>query len=90
MKKSILIIGGAGFIGSFLVDDLIEKGHDVTIFDNLEKQVHHGKFPEYINKKATFVKGDIRDFELLKKHVVNSEVIFNFASRVGVNQSKTT
>ena len=87
MKKSILVTGGAGFIGSFLVDELIRQGHHVTIFDNLEPQVHHGKLPDYINQKAKFINGDIRDYELLKKHVVNSEIIFNFASRVGVNQS---
>jgi dTDP-L-rhamnose 4-epimerase len=87
MKKSILVTGGAGFIGSFLVDELIAKGHEVTIFDNLEPQVHQGKMPVYVNAKARFIKGDVRDYQFLKEQIVNSEVIINFAARVGVGQS---
>ena len=87
MKHKILVTGGAGFIGSFLVDKLIEKGHDLTIFDNLTEQVHHGKIPSYLNKKAKFVNADLRNYEELKKYVLDSEIIFNFAARVGVGQS---
>ena len=84
---NILIIGGAGFIGSFLTDKLIELGHKVTILDNLIPQVHNGKVPSYLNKKAKFVKGDVRDYKLLKKLVVKSDIVFPLAARVGVQQS---
>lgn len=57
----ILVTGGAGFIGSHIVDKYIENGHDVTIIDNLV----HGK-EENINKKAKFINKDIRDKELYK------------------------
>lgn len=87
MKKIILVTGGAGFIGSFLVDRLIEQKHEVTIFDNLEPQVHHGKIPDYVTPKAKFVKGDVRNYNQLKEYVINSDVVFNFAARVGVGQS---
>ena len=87
MKHNILVTGGAGFIGSFLVDKLVEQGHEVTVFDNLTDQVHHGKIPSYLNKKAKFVNADIRDYDELKKHVLDTEIIFNFAARVGVGQS---
>jgi len=44
-KERILVTGGAGFIGSFLTDELIKSGYRVRIFDNLEEQVHHGRKP---------------------------------------------
>ena len=45
--KTIVVTGGAGFIGSFIVDELIKKGYSVKILDNLEEQVHQNKIPEY-------------------------------------------
>ena len=48
----ILVTGGAGFIGSHLVDRLIKDGHDVVVLDNFDPQVHQGKKPAYLNKKA--------------------------------------
>lgn len=85
--QNILVTGGAGFIGSFLVDELVRKGYSVQIFDNLEKQVHQGKKPKYLGKKAQFVKGDVRDYQVLKKAVKGIDAIFHLASSVGVGQS---
>lgn len=87
--KKILVTGGAGFIGSFIVDELTAKGHDVVIFDNLDAQVHGGKKPTYLNKKAKFVLGDVQDLESVK-NVLKSEkpeVIYHEAAAVGVGQS---
>ncbi|HPO51450.1 MAG TPA: SDR family NAD(P)-dependent oxidoreductase, partial [bacterium] len=65
--KRVLITGGAGFIGSHLCDTLIEKGYKVTVFDSLDRQVHPGgKIPDYLNKKANFVKGDVRNYNKFK------------------------
>jgi len=86
MKKNILVTGGAGFIGSFLVDELV-KQHNVRILDNLEPQVHQGKMPDYLNKKAEFIKGDIRNEDDLKKAIKDIDVIFHYAAMVGVGQS---
>ncbi len=87
--KTCLVTGGAGFIGSFLVDELIRRGNTVRIYDNLEPQVHPGgKTPEYLNPGAEFIQADIRDYESLKKAVQGIDVIFHQAAMVGVGQSQ--
>src|SRR3989338_6725109 len=83
----ILVTGGAGFIGSFIVDKLVEKGHKVTILDNLDEQVHIDRAPEYLNKKAKFVKGDVRDRAVFAPLIKDADVIFHEAAAVGVGQS---
>ena len=83
---NVLVTGGAGFIGSHLVDRLVEKGHQVNIFDNLEGQVHRTT-PAYLNLNAKFIKGDIRDIELLRSAIKGIDIIFHQASMVGIGQS---
>ena len=87
MNKKILVTGGAGFIGSFLVDRLILDGHEVTILDSLIPQVHHGKKPEYLNPHAQFIQGDVCDKEAVEHALRDVSVIYHLASRVGVSQS---
>jgi dTDP-L-rhamnose 4-epimerase len=82
----ILVTGGAGFIGSHLVDALIGKGHEVVIYDNFEQQVHKTE-PEYLNRNAELIRADIRDKDTLKNAVIDSEIIFHQAAMVGVGQS---
>jgi len=88
MAKKILVTGGAGFIGSFLVDALVERGHEVVVFDNFEPQVHGRKRPDYLNKAARYVKGDVCDVPAFKKVALRAEVIFHQAAMVGVGQSQ--
>ncbi|MBN2454480.1 SDR family NAD(P)-dependent oxidoreductase [Candidatus Woesearchaeota archaeon] len=87
MAYKVLVTGGAGFIGSFIVDELLKKGHDVTVFDNLTEQVHRGKKPSYLNKEAKFIKGDVSDYGQFRQAVADSEIVFHQASAVGVGQS---
>ena len=83
----VLVTGGAGFIGSFTVDLLVERGYDVIILDILEPQVHQGKTPEYLNEKAKFVEGDVRDKELLAQLLKEVDAVVHLAASVGVGQS---
>ena len=87
--EKVLVTGGAGFIGSHTVDLFIKHGYHVTILDNLEPQVHGegGSLPDYINNDATFVHGDIRDRELIKKVIKDVDAVIHLAAIVGVGQS---
>jgi dTDP-L-rhamnose 4-epimerase len=89
MKEKVLVTGGAGFIGSFIVDELVRRGHRVRILDNLEEQVHgsDGIAPDYLNDDAEFVNGDVRDEETLRRALDDVEVLFHKAAMVGVGQS---
>ena len=83
----ILVTGGAGFIGSHLVDRLVEEGQKVKVYDLLEPQVHLGKKPSFLNKHAEYTYADIRDKNKLKKALRDIDIIFHLASQVGVGQS---
>jgi len=85
----VLVTGGAGFIGSHLVDALLAKGHDVRVFDSLESQVHgeSGEVPSYLNRNAEFVRGDVCDRDALYRALNGIEVVYHQASVVGVGQS---
>lgn len=63
MKNNrVLITGGAGFIGSHTADALAGKGFQVRILDNLQEEVHRGKWPAYIQRKGyELIRGDVRD-----------------------------
>ena len=85
--KNILVTGGMGFVGSYLADELVQRGHRVRIFDNLDPQVHpNRKLPDYANPHAELIQGDIRDYDALKKALQGIEIIFHKA--VGVGQSQ--
>jgi dTDP-L-rhamnose 4-epimerase len=89
MKYNVLVTGGAGFIGSHIVDELIARGHEVTILDNLDPQVHGPgqKKPGYLNPKAKFIKGDVRERQDLKMALADVDVVYHEAAAVGVGQS---
>lgn len=85
--KNILVTGGAGFIGSHIVDKLIADGYKVTILDNLTPQVHGTQKPAYLNKNAKFIKGDITKKSDFKKAIEEIDTIYHEAAVVGVGQS---
>ena len=89
MGKRVLVTGGAGFIGSHTVDELIAQGHKVRVYDNLNPQVHGegADTPDYLNPDAEFVKGDVRDRDHLYKSIKDIDLIIHDAAEVGVGQS---
>jgi dTDP-L-rhamnose 4-epimerase len=89
MGKRILVTGGAGFIGSHTVDQLIQRGDTVRVYDNLNPQVHgkNAKKPEYLHSEAEFIQGDVRDRDHFKKAIEDVELVIHDAAEVGVGQS---
>jgi dTDP-L-rhamnose 4-epimerase len=85
---SILVTGGAGFIGSHLVDELLEHEYDVRVLDSLVGQVHGGaKRPAYLNRHADLRIGDVRDPDALRGALEGIDAVAHLAARVGVGQS---
>jgi dTDP-L-rhamnose 4-epimerase len=82
---NVLVTGGAGFIGSHLVDALAERGHEVVAFDNLDAAAHPqpAKWPAYANPKCKYILGDVRDKEALRRAMEGAEVVFHHAAAVG-------
>jgi len=84
---NILVTGGAGFIGSHLVDALIERGYRVRILDSLVEQVHGASVPEHLNGHAEFIKGDVCEGAAVSKALDGIDVVYHQAAEVGVGQS---
>lgn len=87
ISKTVLITGGAGFVGSHLAAALIAQGHTVRIYDNLTEQVHSSGFPDYLTEDVEFIHADVRDLASLQRAVRGADVIFHLAAAVGVGQS---
>ncbi|ARC56616.1 dTDP-L-rhamnose 4-epimerase [Frondihabitans sp. 762G35] len=83
----ILVTGGAGFIGSHVVDILLGQGHDVRVYDKLVDQVHNGAGPKHVSEQAEFVLGDMNDRTALSEALIGIEQIVHLAAEVGVGQS---
>ncbi len=86
----VLVTGGGGFIGSFITDELVRRGHEVVVYDAFVPQVHpEGQRPDYLNADATYIEGNVCDYDAFKKVVLDGfDVIYHKASAVGVGQSQ--
>lgn len=78
----ILITGGAGFIGSNLAKKLVDNGNKVVVPDSL---LRGNKLEKDTFEKITFIKGDVRDLETVKKASLGCDIIFHFAAVLGVD-----
>jgi dTDP-L-rhamnose 4-epimerase len=81
-----LITGGCGFIGRYLCQELLARGHDVRILDSLVEQVH-GKTVAGVPDGAELIQADIRDPEALRAGLAGVDGVFHLAAEVGVGQS---
>ena len=88
MGESILITGGAGFIGSHLADRLLAAGHRVRALDNLTPQVHgQARRPDYLAADVELMTGDVRDPDAVRRALDGIDSVVHLAARVGVGQS---
>lgn len=71
---NVLVIGGAGYVGTVLVNELLDLGHNVTSYDLMMYGEHFN-----LNKNLKSIKGDIRDLENLEKYVQNQDCIIHLA-----------
>jgi nucleoside-diphosphate-sugar epimerase len=80
-----LVTGGAGFIGSNTVDELVRRGHSVVVLDDLSS----GKEDNLaeIRNKITFIKGNITDIEVVRKAMHEAEYVIHLAARTSVPRS---
>ena len=89
MGKRILITGGAGFVGSHLADELIDRGYEVRALDNLSEQVHgpNPGRPSYLAEEVELIVGDVRDPDAVHRALDGVDAVFHLAAAVGVGQS---
>ena len=91
MAESVLVTGGAGFIGSHVADELLRAGYTVRALDSLVDQVHgDGERPGYLNDEVELITGDIRDAGVVRGALDEVESVVHLAARVGVGQSMYT
>ena len=83
--NNILITGGAGYIGSHIVEKLVKTNANIFILDNLSTG-----FKRLINKKAFFIKGDIGDFAKVKKIIIQNNInsIIHLAAHLNVSEAE--
>jgi len=75
-----LVTGGAGLIGSHLVDALLDRGYNITVLDNLDPQTHPNGKPAWIPSKVRFIEGDTRDADAWRQALDGVDVIFHQAA----------
>jgi dTDP-L-rhamnose 4-epimerase len=88
MAEQVLVTGGAGFIGSHLVDELLRAGHGVRVLDSLVEQVHgEAQRPDYLDENTELIAGDVRNAEVVRGALEGIDSVVHLAARVGVGQS---
>lgn len=88
-SRTVLITGGAGFIGSHLADRLLSQGYRVRVLDNLCPQVHGEgcSRPDYLDERVELCVGDVRDASAVRDALRDASLVYHLAAAVGVGQS---
>jgi dTDP-L-rhamnose 4-epimerase len=79
----VLVTGGAGFIGSHIVDELVAEGIEVTVLDNLDPAAHNGR-PDYLNPDAHYVWDDVRNADAWRHVLPGIDAVCHQAGKVGL------
>ncbi|NNM71852.1 SDR family NAD(P)-dependent oxidoreductase [Enterovirga aerilata] len=88
MAETILITGGAGFIGRYVSRALLDRGDRVIILDSLIEQVHGGKAePDGLDPRAELIVGDVREDTVVRAALKGVDKVVHLAAEVGVGQS---
>jgi len=87
--KKILVTGGAGFIGSHLVDRLMTQKYEVTVIDNLSRGSLKNVEKWLKNKNFTFIQGDLKNPQIIEKATQHKDLVFHFAANPEVRVGET-
>jgi dTDP-L-rhamnose 4-epimerase len=87
MAERALVTGGCGFVGSHLVDALLDAGYRVRILDSIDPQAHEGGVARFHNPDAELVQGDLRDRDAVRRVLGEVDVVFHQGAVVGNGQS---
>ncbi|MDX3901123.1 MAG: SDR family NAD(P)-dependent oxidoreductase [Sphingobium sp.] len=86
--ETILITGGAGFIGRFVADEALRRGYKVRVLDNLIEQVHGSvETSTALNPEVEFVRADVRNGHAVERALTGVDAVIHLAAEVGVGQS---
>jgi len=88
-RKKVLVTGGAGFIGSHLVDQLMTQKYEVTVIDNLSSGNLKNVEKWLKNKRFTFIEGDIKNPQTIEKATQHTDLVFHFAANPEVRVGET-
>jgi dTDP-L-rhamnose 4-epimerase len=88
LQETILVTGGAGFIGSAVTRELLDRGNNVRVLDSLIEQVHGNRErPEFLPEDAELIRGDIRNRDIVARALKGVDSVVHLAAEVGVGQS---
>ncbi|RST29516.1 SDR family NAD(P)-dependent oxidoreductase [Sphingomonas ginkgonis] len=88
LGETVLITGGAGFIGRFVTEELLRRGHKVRVLDSLIEQVHGDtERPAALNREAELIRADVRNGDAVTKALDGVDSVIHLAAEVGVGQS---